>query len=309
MQNLEPLIEDAVEAMQSAALRADSLRDHAYLALRRRPGRLRSLDSRFLYRYAASEGFGDGNMIFSDKLALEVSRQQRLLSQKPLFRNGQTSDGMTTLMRRLTAAEFEAPTSDDGDEVQSASDGNIELHLVLDSLLPLVRDIIEFGRECDRLHETATQHESDNISDVVVRTNTDLTFELLAAVARLSTSIDQWRRHRNHLYSRSTDMETSLLSLAETVRLLGTVRLPRINKLAKVMKQEVQDLKEELSPKSDQSEDQIFERMRKLVRDTVRVEMEHQQDRGWGTYWWGGKRSTVKGEGQISEDEERLSVK
>lgn len=284
MQNIDFLFGDAINSMQSAVERVYSLRRYANLARR-----IRYNIGHYRWLPAALEG--EVNMEFGDNLALEIARQQQLLSQNQSSQNGQKTDGMTKLRWRLRATEDKARM--DGDENESDGDGNIPMHLILDSLLPLVKDIIGFGKECDQLHATAAQRDSDGISAVAAKTNADLTFELLAAVTRLAMSIEHWHQHRRHHQSR-TAFDISTYSLAETVRLLRTVRLARITKLAAVIKQQSPNLQEMLRPVLNQHEDQIFERMQGIVRDTVRVELERQQNRNvWVRAPTGGRASDV----------------
>ncbi|ROV87403.1 hypothetical protein VSDG_09699 [Cytospora chrysosperma] len=270
--------------LESAVERVYSLRRYANLARR-----IRYNIGHYRWLPAALEG--EVNMEFGDNLALEIARQQQLLSQNQSSQNGQKTDGMTKLRWRLRATEDKARM--DGDENESDGDGNIPMHLILDSLLPLVKDIIGFGKECDQLHATAAQRDSDGISAVAAKTNADLTFELFAAVTRLAMSIEHWHQHRRHHQS-STAFDISTYSLAETVRLLRTVRLARITKLAAVIKQQSPNLQEMLRPVLNQHEDQIFERMQGIVRDTVRVELERQQNRNaWVRAPTGGRASDV----------------
>lgn len=284
MQNMDFLFEDAVDSMQSAVERVDSLRRYAYLARTIRY----HIDH---YRWLPAALEGELNMEFSDNLALEIARQQQLLSQNQSSQNGQKTEGMTKLRWGLRATEGKVRM--DGDDNEIDGDGNIPMHLIPDSLLPLVKDIIGFGKECDQLHATAAQRDSDGISAVAAKTNADLTFELLAAMTRLAMSIEHWHRHRRHHHS-STAFDISTYSLAETVRLLRTVRLARITKLAAVIRQQSPNLQEVMRPVLDQHEDQIFERMQDIVRDTVRVELERQQNRNaWVRAPTGGRESDV----------------
>jgi hypothetical protein len=149
-------------------------------------------------------------MDLSDKLVIETARQPRLNGEQlpmQLVRFG--SDG----------------GSDDGDD----GDSDAKIHIVVDSLLPLVKDLVQFGKLCDRLHAAAAQRPTDDEEDdSVVQMIQDLTFEVFAALMRLAVSVQTWRTSKE--LNDSPDHDT--LPLEQTVHLLRTVRLPRLARLA-----------------------------------------------------------------------------
>lgn len=136
-------------------------------------------------------------MDLSDKLALEMTRQQQL-QQNRLGCGGQEGDDDT------------------------------KIHLVVDSLLSLVKDIVEFGKQCDQLHEAMARRAKDSSSDPAAETIESLTFEVFAAVVRLAVSVE--------------NATTNKTMLAQTARLLRTVRLARITRLAAMATQQLPEL-------------------------------------------------------------------
>lgn len=85
------------------------------------------------------------------------------------------------------------------------------------------------------------------------------------------------------------DTDTHTRFLAQTVRLFRSVRLPRIIKLVAAASQELADcVEEDVVTVLDRSQDLSHERMRDLVRDAVRDDMERQGEHGWGKYLWRG---------------------
>lgn len=220
----------------------------------------------FNYEYDVDK---DMDMNLSDKLHLEMARKQQLLQMQ--LSQKRIRDGRTTLLAK-TRGETPRTTLDSRSEITASSnysdynagdnnndnasgdgndrdkdednvtvsnsvsvshgsysndsgndsdDGDItEIHLVVDNLLPLIKDLVEFGKQCDRLHERASIP-----AELSAQTIPNLTFEVLAAVARLAISIREWVDERK----RNAATESTL---AQTVQLVRSVRLPRITRLA-----------------------------------------------------------------------------
>lgn len=244
----------------------------------------------------------------SDKVALELKRQQQLL-QARLSGEKQgdrwtKSDEKTTAGRLssiATSERYGLGYDDDDREVQHY---HTDMHLVVDNLLPLVRDLVKFGKQIDQYYGTTARNDTD------VATWDDLTFEVLAAVARLATSIDEWSTVNKMRGGYTGRLVPADALLAQKVHLLVSVRLPRITKLSAAVSQQRWQLntehdndgarnepkpvllqeaatttldklpalvEEELAPFMGQLRDKMCEQMQVIVRDAVRSELERQQ--------------------------------
>lgn len=90
---------------------------------------------------------------------------------------------------------------------------------LLSDLLPLVRDLVQYGDRCSRYHDEVIATK-DSISTQTVKIIEDLTFELFSAVIRLSICMDG-----------DKDSPRSMGQLLRTMKLLSTIRLERIHEL------------------------------------------------------------------------------
>lgn len=182
-----------------------------------------------------------------DKIILEMIRQQQLHG-KHSYPNGQVDRQDETRSMSSSGLPRDDKEQGDGD-----GEGDTNIHLVVDNLLHLMQDIVEFGKQCDQLHSVAAQRHlsSDPESHSLIDTETmqSLAFELLTAVARLATSIEIWKDNDN-----TAGTERALAQLTQTVRLLKTVRLPRINKLAAAAQHQLEGPRNMLMPGTFNSE-------------------------------------------------------
>lgn len=198
--------------------------------------RMRWFETSMFRRYRLGYDFMEIDMDLSDKIALELAQQQQEHQRCP-NREGQKDDVSKALDKgkmRLDSMTFsDEGLLDDNDDDDGHND--LELHLVVDNLLPLVKHIVEFGKQCDRLHRMTARRDSNN-------TVGDLTFEVFAALARLAISINKWHSEQD---DDREDRATANSLLAETVRLLGTVRLPHIRKLATTASKQLSGLHDE----------------------------------------------------------------
>ncbi|KAJ4411330.1 hypothetical protein N0V82_009019 [Gnomoniopsis sp. IMI 355080] len=232
--------------------------------------------------------FRNVDMDVSDEIVLDLTRQQQML-QKQLINKVQ-GDGVTDTpgkMRPLsisTRSEDEGElriddVSDDGDDKDtddsdnsdnsdgrdssnndsSSNDGDskMDIHLVVDELLSLVKEMVEFGKQCDRLHRTVASAED---KETIKR----LTFEVFAAVARLAVSMGEWEKDVNSTAANDSLGQTKLAAAVSLNELPCLVR-------------------EEMSPMLDRLRDQMCEQMRDLVRDAVRDELERHREAVEGT--------------------------
>lgn len=242
----------------------------------------------------------------SDKVALEMARQQQLF-QARLSREEQ-GGRWTKPDEKTTAGRLGSTSSSDEGELKynddnREEDSHREMHLVVDNLLPLVKDLVEFGKQSDEFHGTTAQPDTD------IAIWNDLTFEVLAAVARLATILEEWRQISEVQHFTSNEEVIADDSLAQTVRLLVTVRLPRITRLAAAVSQRRSELiiehdnrtknepkpmllqetvmatlnelpalvQKELEPIMGQLRDDVCEQMQTIVSGAVRSELERQQ--------------------------------
>ncbi|KAG6354603.1 hypothetical protein INS49_004621 [Diaporthe citri] len=184
---------------------------------------MRHLRARVLYRHFIHRT-KEVDMDLNGKIFVEMARQQQML-EKRLSQHGQ-SDSMSEVPGKGKGkGKGSIPSSDEGGLDNNNYDdkrNDTEIHLVLDKFLLILKDIVEFGKQCDWLHGTTAGHGTDNNIKA-------LTFEVFAAVVRLAVSLNKWETD-----TRECNMNTAHIDalLAQTVRLLATVRLPRIVNLA-----------------------------------------------------------------------------
>lgn len=233
-------------------------------------------------------------MALCDDLDVEIARQRQSLMLKQSRQDGNKDECTATALKEIKP--MSRPTSTDGED-RASNDDNVEeesdeeevseMHLVLDSLLRLLEDLVESGKECDRLHEKAVQREADCASSAAVEVLADLTYEVFSSVARLALALERWlERPRRRFVESGSSPDKSATSLAATVRLLGTVRLPRINKLTAEARKHFPDSRDAEGLVLKKYQDKMMEDMRHMVRDAVRAEMETQQRQGWNIPGW-----------------------
>ncbi|KKY34091.1 hypothetical protein UCDDA912_g05968 [Diaporthe ampelina] len=198
----------------------EGLDDFDFWHSRRRQRRFRLMeedwDEDFYWDSHPRFGIGNSEMDIRDSILLEMAQQQKSLQE--------TLSRATKQMNRM-----ETNLLDDNDH--NSEDGNMEPHMVVNDLLPLVRDIVEFGKRCDELQEIATRLQEKGVPASAAGAMQSLSFEIVAAVARIVTSISESGARSPFASTSSTIM------VAQTVHLIRTVRIPRIAKLAEAAAQ------------------------------------------------------------------------
>lgn len=157
-------------------------------------------------------------MDMSDSMLLEMAQQQNDFQEK-LSRATKQRGIIKTKLRHGGEEKGKSGEDDDKDE-----DDSTDPPMVVDILLPLMKDVVDFGKRCDQLHQIVARSHKNGVPDPAAGAIENLSFEVVAAVARIATSIQnkEWRVIRNR----------STVKLAQTVYLIRTVRIPRISKLA-----------------------------------------------------------------------------
>lgn len=208
--------------------------------------------------YLYPRSFRNVDMDLSDRIHREMARQQQSLREKPAGALEKT-DLLSTSTTLSSISQDDSHDSNDIDSNGDVKDGksNIEIHQVVDELLILLKEIVGFGKQCDQLHSNAASVED-------AETIKKLTFEVFAAVVRLTVSLKD--------YNAARDTTIAKASFSQTVHLLSTVRLCRITRLAAaVTRKELPYLiQEKLTPILDSLRDQMCEQVSKQIQETVR---------------------------------------
>ncbi|KAJ8118136.1 hypothetical protein ONZ43_g4050 [Nemania bipapillata] len=105
----------------------------------------------------------------------------------------------------------EGSRKDEGGPTDEAS-----IPVIVSDLLSLVIDLVRYGKLCDRIHDTLNEDAGIEASKRTVETIQELMFEVFVAVMRLALAMASREK----------------IQVEQTIRLLLTVRLPRIARLA-----------------------------------------------------------------------------
>lgn len=126
-------------------------------------------------------------MNISDRMQLSMTQQQDSL-KKTLSSETKQRGKLWAKSRRSSEDSNISRLEEDGDNEE---DDNIEPDMVVNNLLPLVKDLVEFGKRCDELQEIADRSDNNSIPAAAARALENLSFEVVVAMARISISLNK----------------------------------------------------------------------------------------------------------------------
>ncbi|KAI1827647.1 hypothetical protein F4861DRAFT_328760 [Xylaria intraflava] len=176
----------------------------------------------------------------------------RYLSRNPYMTAMDRSDRIEADLTKYTE-RFDLDATDRGliDKLDSLE----QMVLVINSLLPLIRDLLQYTDRCSRYHAEAIER-TDSISNNTVEIIEDLTYELFSAVLRLWICVDQ--------------TQPSMVGFFRTIKLLSTIRLERIRELdAKCEKLLTQELLAGIKGREERYEEMTREALEQIQSTVV----------------------------------------